>query len=163
RAPPLALPPLAAIPTALAAITIPVAPATRAPIARAAIPVAARPAGLARLTPLALALFPALGLGQERLAAQAHAPVAVDVGDHDLDLVAEAHHVFGLLHAIPREVRDVTEAVGARHDLEERAVVLDAPDGALVGLADLRLLGEAADDVERLGDRRRVGRRHVHG
>ena len=110
----------------------------------------ARFAGLRDALLGALALF-ALGEREELAAREADLALAIDRDDLHLDLVA-------FLHARLRRARRAScaisemwsEAVGAREDLDERAEVGDALDGALVDRADLGLGGEALDDVERL-------------
>src|SRR5262249_49144983 len=61
--------------------------------------------------------------------------------------------VGDLPYALVGELRDVHQAVGARHDLDEGAEVDHAPHGAAVDLAYLGLGRESADAVDGLLDR----------
>ncbi len=61
-----------------------------------------------------------------------------------------------------RDLGDVQQAVGARHDLDERAEIGDALHLAHVGLVQLRRGGQLLDDADRLRRRLAVGGRHVH-
>src|SRR5574344_2472019 len=90
-----------------------------------------------------------------RLAAELDASALVDVKALDRDLVADLADAFHRLEELVRELGDVAEAVHAGEDLDERAELLDAGDGALVDLADL---GDGADRADRaLGGFHRLG------
>ena len=97
----------------------------------------------------------ARGLAQRLLAREADLARLVDLEHLDVDHVALLEHVGHLLHALVGDLRDVQQAVGARHDLDERAEVDDLAHRALVDLADLGLRREAADDLDRPLHRRR--------
>ena len=60
-----------------------------------------------------------------------------------------------------RDLRDVQQAVGARHDLDEGAEVGDALHLAEVGLVELGRRRELLDHADGLGGGGLVGRRHV--
>src|SRR5690606_38480465 len=105
------------------------------------------------------------------LAGQADLAVAIDVDDLDDHLVPLVHHVGDLAGALLGQLADVDEAVGAGQDLDEGAELDHPLDHALVELADLRLHGEALDEVDgalqaarvRRGDRHHAGVVHVDG
>ena len=71
------------------------------------------------------------------------------------DLFAFLQLVAHVLDAVVRDFRDVQQAVGARHDLDERAEVGDALHLAEVGLVQLRRRRQLLDDRDRLLRRRR--------
>jgi hypothetical protein len=73
------------------------------------------------------------------------APVLVDLEDHDLDLVAERHDLRRM-HVLvgPVHLRDVHQALDARLDLDERAVIGDVGDLA----EEPRALRVAARDAD---------------
>src|SRR5262245_42774958 len=73
----------------------------------------------------------------------------VDLENLDVDHVALADDVGDLPHPLVRELRDVHQAVGPRHDLHERAEVDHPPHRAAIDLAHLGLGREAADAVDR--------------
>src|SRR5688572_17543454 len=81
-------------------------------------------------------------VGVERvLARQADLAVAVDLDALDDDLVALVEHVLDGADALARDLADVEQAVGAGHDLDERADLDDLLHDAVVELADLGLDG----------------------
>ena len=69
--------------------------------------------------------------------------VAVDLDDHDLELLALLHHLAGVRNAAPGHVGDVEEAVHAV-EVDERAEVGDVLDHALADLAGLDGVKEGA-------------------
>src|SRR4029077_11076343 len=69
----------------------------------------------------------------------------VDLGNLDLDLVADLDHVLDGVHALRRELADPHEAFLSGKVLDERTDAHDPRDLAVVDLADLGLLGEALD------------------
>ena len=77
-------------------------------------------------------------------------------------LLAFLQLVAHILDAMVRDLGDVQQAVGARHDLDERAEIGDPCDLAEVGLVELGRRREVADDRQRLRRRRLIARRHVH-
>src|SRR5260221_10846939 len=84
---------------------------------------------------------------QRFFATQANLARAVDLQHLDRDLVAFLQDVRDALHAARADLRDVQEAVGTGHDLDEGAEVDDAAHDTFVDLADLRLHGDALDDL----------------
>src|SRR5205085_6856648 len=82
------------------------------------------------------------------LTRQANLPRLVDFEHLHVDDVAFAQNIGHLAHPLVRELRDVHEAVGAGHDLHERAEVDDLAHGAPVDLADFRVRGLATDTVD---------------
>src|SRR3954471_20292963 len=93
----------------------------------------------------------------------------VDLGDLDLDLLADAEHVLDVLDALapdhPADLRDVQQPVLARNQGDEGTEGRRLHDGPQVTLADLRH-GRVGDRVDRrpgrLG-RGAVGRADVDG
>ena len=67
----------------------------------------------------------------------------VEVEDHDTDLLVELDDLLGMVHAAPREVRDVNQTVHAAQ-IDEHAVGGDVLDGSL---EDLPLLELRHDDL----------------
>src|SRR6266566_6054857 len=117
-----------------------------------ATPVAARSRTATALVALAvpLALGALAGLvvvtvlvhGPDREVHPAH---AVDLGDLDLDLVADLDDILDRVHALGRELADPHEAFLPRKVFDERSDAHDPSDLAVVDLADLGLFGEALD------------------
>ena len=101
---------------------------------------------------LGLALF-TLGLVPLHggLAAEVDATLAVDLDDHDHDLVADLDHVLDGRDMVVSQLADANEAFLARQDLDEGAEAHDAGDLAQVEPADLDLLGDRLDPLDGLG------------
>src|SRR5580700_7507565 len=79
-------------------------------------------------------------VGVEHLASrQPDLAVAVDLDALDHHLVALAQHVLDGADALLRDLADMQQAVGTRHDLHERADLDDLLDDPVVVLADLGL------------------------
>src|SRR5262249_54757925 len=97
---------------------------------------------LAVATTVRLRLRHAFRPRQERLHRQAQASALVSIDELHLHAVALLHDVLGLLGALVAHLRDVHEAFGARHDLDERAERRRRLHHAFVGLANNRLRGE---------------------
>src|SRR5262245_42908526 len=106
--------------------------------------------------PLVRGLLPGC-LAQRFLAREPDLARLVDLEHLHIDHVALPDHVGDLPHALVGELRDVHQAVGAGHDLDERAEVDHLPYRAAIDLADLRLRGETADPVDRALHGRTVG------
>src|ERR1700736_2256878 len=85
-----------------------------------------------------------------RLAAQVEPALAVDLCGLDHDLVANVGHLFWPLYPVVGQLRDVDQAVLVRQHLDEQAEGHDPYDLSLVDLADLDLVGQALDPVDRL-------------
>ncbi len=66
--------------------------------------------------------------------------------DDDVDLFAVLEDVLGVLH-VAAELRDVEQALDARRDLNERAELRRAHDGALDRDADLQRLGRLVPGI----------------
>src|SRR5438309_1889250 len=84
------------------------------------------------------------------LAAQVEPTLAVDLDRLDHDLVADVAHLLDALYPMVGELGDVDQSVLVRQHLDKGAERHDAHDLALVDLADLDLVGEALDPVDRL-------------
>src|SRR5689334_17480592 len=84
------------------------------------------------------------------LTAQVEPALAIDLDRLDHDLVAYVRDLFRPLDSVIRELRDMDQAVLVRKDLDEHPERHDADDLALVDPADLDLVGEALDPVDRL-------------
>jgi len=94
---------------------------------------------------LLLDVFP--GVALQLLQAQADAlALLLEVEHLDVDLVADLHHLAGMLHAAPAQVGDVQQAVDAA-EVDERTEVGDVLDDAAANLALLQL----GDEVLLLG------------
>src|SRR5690606_34064311 len=65
--------------------------------------------------------------------------LAVELQDLDLELLADLHDLGGVLHALPRHVRDVQQAVDTA-EIDERAVIGEVFDDALQNGAFLEVL-----------------------
>src|SRR5437660_839549 len=85
-----------------------------------------------------------------RLAAQVEPALAVDLDRLDGDLVADVADLLDPLHAVVGELGEVDEAVLVRQHLDEGTKRHDAHDLARIDLADLDLVGQALDPVDRL-------------
>src|SRR4051794_26516529 len=150
----------AAVPRAAGAARLPVA--ARAAVAVPVAAAAARAAVAARAAAVAVAPRAAavaaradrgellLGLaGDVRVVGEAQADaaaLAVDLDHADGHLVALVEHLLDRRRALARgDVRDVQQAVGALGELDERAERGRLHDLAGVLVADLDLLGHAAD------------------
>ena len=88
--------------------------------------------------------------------------MAIDFHDLDHDLVADLDHVFDLLDALRRELRDVDEAFFARQERDERTEVHQARDRAEIRFADLHFFGQRFDHRFGLLGAFAVGRRDEH-
>ena len=86
----------------------------------------------------------------------------VDVDHLHEELFAFLQLVAHVLHAVVRDLGDVEQAVGARHDLDERAEIGDALHLAHVGLVELGRGRQLLDDRNRLLRGGAVSRRDVH-
>src|SRR5438477_464210 len=53
-----------------------------------------------------LALVTVLGRLEQRSSGQVHPPLAIDLGDEHLDLVADVHHIFDGGDTVVRKLRD---------------------------------------------------------
>src|SRR6185295_17026586 len=85
--------------------------------------------------------------GQRLLAAQLDLSFAVDADDLDEDHVALVDHVLDALDPMRLELRDVDQAVFAGRDLDEGAERHHATDRTRVDAPDLRIFGDAPDDL----------------
>src|SRR6185436_8414473 len=112
-------------------------PATAVAAATAGGPAAARGRGFPRVHVA----------GQRLLAAQLDLSFAVDPDDLDEDHVPLVDHVLDALDAMRLELRDVDQAVFAGGDLDEGAERHQAADRTRVDAPDLRILGDAPDDL----------------
>src|SRR5208282_3385793 len=88
---------------------------------------------------------------------------AIDVEHLHVDLVALVQHVLDAADALVGDLRDVEQAVGPRHYLDEGAELDDLADRAVVDLADFGLGGDLLDHADRFFHRDPVGRRNQHG
>src|SRR5262249_41814504 len=104
----------------------------------------------------------ALRLRQQRLARQLDLALAIHADDLHHHHVAHVQHVLGARHAMMIDLRDVEQAVPPRHDLDERAEGHDAAHPALIYVADLRVLGDVLDQLERALPALAVDRRDTH-
>src|SRR3990172_8978790 len=84
------------------------------------------------------------------LAREVDATLAVDLDDHDHDLVTDRHDVLDARHVVVGELADPDEALLAGQDLDERAEAHDPGDLAEVQGPDLDLAGQALDPLDRL-------------
>src|SRR5574341_260582 len=76
--------------------------------------------------------------------------LTVNVDDLDLDLLPHLQHLARMLHAIPRKLGEMNQAVGAI-DVDEGPKIGEAGHAARVDLADFQLLDHALlDGVTRL-------------
>src|SRR5659263_201519 len=93
----------------------------------------------------------------------------VDLGNLDLDLLADRDDVLDVLHPLatdePADLRDVQQTVAARAERDERAEGRRLHDGADEALTDLRhvRVGDRVDHLTRGLGRGAVGRTDVHG
>src|SRR5690554_3972857 len=86
---------------------------------------------------LALLRVPLDGLGRSLVlvddGSERQLAAVVDLGDLDLDLLADAEHVFDVLDPLATrklaDLRDVEETVAARHERHECAEGRDLDDG----------------------------------
>src|SRR4029077_814709 len=109
--------------------------------------------------------------GRELLEAERDPPPSGVDPDHlPLQVLPDLEDVLGALHVIPRELRDVKQALDAGHDLKEGAVLLGLGDLALHDRADGHRLNELLPGVllelpERKRDARLLGVEldHLHG
>src|SRR5437588_721184 len=134
------------------------APVTPWPVAATsatALPARAAPVPI-RHDPVAVG--DALGLLKNRLAREVDAALAVDLGDLDVDLIADIDRVLHPLHPVLGQLADVDQAILVGHDLDESAEGHDAHHLALVVLANLDLAGQVANDLLRLGRRLAIHR-----
>src|SRR3972149_371540 len=84
------------------------------------------------------------------LAREVDAPLAIDLGDDDHDLVADGHDVLDARHVVVGEFADAHEALLARQDLDESAAAHDPGHLAQVERTDLDLARQALDPLDRL-------------
>ena len=89
-------------------------------------------------------------LRQQGFAAQTNLAGRIDVDHLDEDLLAFFEFVPNVLDAMVRDLRDVEQAVGAGHDLDERAKVGDSLDLSQVRLVQLRRRRQFLNDRNRL-------------
>ncbi len=85
----------------------------------------------------------------------------VDVQHLHLKRVALFADIFHAVGTTVSQLGDMHQAVPVREDLNEGAKVGDSTYGAGVDLADLRLRGQAFDDLDRLLERRTIRRGHI--
>ena len=79
------------------------------------------------------------------LAREVDPALAVDLGDHHHDLVADRDDVLDGRHVVVGELADPDQAFLARQDLDEGAEAHDPGDLAKVERADLDFAGQALD------------------
>src|SRR6185312_12902140 len=136
----------------LAARTLPAAAATAArtatAIATTLLSFPARPI-TAAISAVGLGLRHPLGSRRERLHGKTKASTLIAVNQLDLHAIALLDHVLGLLGALVAHLRDVHQAFGAGHDLDERADRRRRLDEPLVGLADHRFGGDRLNHLPR--------------
>ena len=80
-----------------------------------------------------------VGLFHGSAATELDAATVIDAKALHAHLIADLADVLDGTHALVGELGDVAESVLARQNLDERAELLDAGDGALIGLAGLGL------------------------
>ena len=154
---------IAALATATAAVTtraaipataITTIPATAAPVAT----ITTITAGFARRTRV-------LELGAGLLVHDAHRQTdlaaLIDLENLDLDFLAFAQDIGDLLDPLVADLGHMDETVLAAHEVHERTEIDEVDDLAVVDLADLGLLDDALDPVDRGLDLRMVARRDL--
>src|SRR5439155_2909204 len=133
------------LPSAAGSIEVPTwAPVTPWPIAATSLPARAAPIPISH-DPVAVG--DALGFLKHGLSREVDPPLAIDLGDFDVDLIADIHGVLHPLHPVLGQLADVDQAILVGHDLDEGAEGHDAHHLALVILADLDLAGQVANDL----------------
>src|SRR5438552_2334699 len=105
-----------------------------------------------------VAVGDALGFLKHGLSREVDPPLAIDLGDFDVDLIADIHGVLHPLHPVLGQLADVDQAILVGHDLDEGAEGHDAHHLALVILADLDLAGQVANNLLCLGRRLAIHR-----
>src|SRR5262245_44091625 len=99
---------------------------------------------------------------QQRLATETDLAGRIDIDHFDQKLLALFELVAHVFHAMVRDLRHVQQAVGPRHDLDERAEVGDALHLSKIGLIELGRRGQLLNDRDRFLRGRFVRRRDVH-
>ena len=82
---------------------------------------------------------------EQRSTREVDAPLPVDLGHQDGDLVADVHHILDARDTVVRQLGDVDEPFLARQDLDEGAERHQPRDLAGVDGARLDILGEPLD------------------
>src|SRR5438132_12453434 len=83
-----------------------------------------------------IAVGDALGFLQDGLARQVHTSLAVDLGDLDIDLIANLDGILDALDPVLGELADMDQPVLVGHDLDERPEGHDPDHLALVVLTN---------------------------
>ncbi|MEA2645173.1 MAG: polyribonucleotide nucleotidyltransferase, partial [Chloroflexota bacterium] len=97
-----------------------------------------------------LAQAPLLGVLEALAAGEVDAALAVDLVDLHQDLVAHLDEVLDVVHPPVGKLADMDQAVLLGHQLHEGAERHQPDDLALVDPADLDIVGEALDPIDRL-------------